>query len=301
MGKELIKRLAYSLSGRGLLNWMSDRRHLEFLYGIEMSGEKHDFDNPVLFTEKLQWYKLYYHDPLFHRLVDKYEIKTFVEEKLGPGYTLPCLGVWDKFDDINFDILPDQFVLKCTHDSGSAVICRDKSSFDIGAARRKIKRAQSRDYFCLGREWAYKGVKPRIIAEPFEDTLGNLDSVEYKLTCMNGEVKVFTVCTGIAHSSFSVRHNDNFSRDFKPQNWYAFYTPSGKQDIQKPKFFDEMIEFSEKLSAGIPEVRVDWYVAKGKLYFGEMTFYTWSGFIDFQPREWNRILGDWFVLPEKKL
>ena len=129
--------------------------------------------------------------------------------------------------------------------------------------------------------------------------MGKADSVEYKLTCFDGEVKVITVCSGIPHQAFELRHNDNFSRDWKRQNWYAFYTPTGK-DFEKPAQMDEIIAYSEKLSKGIPQVRVDWYIVDGHVYFGECTFYTWAGYIKFEPEEQDLVMGEWMKLPERK-
>ncbi|MBP3717881.1 MAG: glycosyl transferase, partial [Paludibacteraceae bacterium] len=202
------------------------------------------------------------------------------------------------FDDIDFDKLPNQFCLKCTHDSGSYIICKDKSTFDIDAARKKFNRYMKGRFFWYGREWAYKNVKPRIMAQEYIDSLGKPESVEYKLTCFNGKVKFITVCSGIAHSDYELRKNDHFDRDWNKLDWYAYYKPSGKV-IKRPEFMDEIIEISDKLAEGFPQVRIDSYVINEKVYFGEMTFYTWSGLIEFTPDEWDEKIGSWWNLPEK--
>jgi hypothetical protein len=218
-----------------------------------------------------------------------------VSEKIGSDKIIPLLGVWDHFNEINFDQLPDQFVLKCTHDSGGFRICKDRSNFDQEEARQFFNKELHKNYYWNKREWVYKDIKPRIIAEPYIDSLGKPESFEYKLTCMNGVCKVFTICTGIAHSDFELRTNDHYDRDFNHLPWYAYYKKS-KKPVQIPPQANEMIEYAEKLSEGIPQVRVDFYVINDKVYFGEMTFYTWAGIIEFTPPEWNDIMGSWLDL-----
>lgn len=275
----------------------SDETYLKLkFYG--RFGYKLNLKNPRGFNEKCQWLKLYYRKPELVTMVDKYSVKQWVADRIGSEHVVECYGAWDRFDDIDFDKLPNQFVLKVTHDSGGFVVCKDKSTFDKAAAKAKMENALKKNYFIYTREWPYSQVPRRILVERYMDSLGKPDSVEYKLTCMDGEVKVITVCGGIAHSAYELRSNDNFSRDWKRQNWYAAYKPKGGI-IQKPKEMDEMIRLSEILAEGIPQVRVDWYVHNGRIYFGEMTFYTWAGFAEFEPWEWNYKLGEWIKLPEK--
>lgn len=278
---------------------LSDEHYVKLMYFISC-GKLINLKKPKLFTEKLQWIKLYYHDPLYTKLVDKYEVKKYVADKIGEQCVVPLYGVWDRFEDIDFDSLPEQFVLKTTHSSGGFAICKDKDSFDIQAAKERINRSLNHSYYLGTREWPYKNVKPRIIAEKYMPSVGNADSEEYKLTCINGEVKVFTVCRGVPHDSLNKRFNDHFSRDFQRQNWYAYYKSSNRE-VKRPDKFDEMIEIAEKLSAGIPHVRVDLYVVDGQVYFGEMTFFTWAGFIRFNPKKQDEIMGVWLTLPEHKI
>ena len=285
------------LNRKGLYKNMSDEEFLRKAFKLRM-GYELDLDDPKTFCEKLQWLKLYDRRPEYTTMVDKYEVKKYVSERIGEKYVIPLLGVWDRFDDIDFDSLPDQFVLKCTHASGGSVVCRSKSGFDVSAARGKIERHLENDYYLNGREWPYKNVKRRIIAEKYIDSLGKPESVEYKLTCFGGVVRLITVCRGIAHDSFDKRTNDNYDRDFNNLDFYAFYKNS-KEPLPRPKQMDEIIEICEKLSAGIPQVRVDCYIIDGQVYFGEMTFYTWSGFIEFTPPKWDKIMGSWIQLPEK--
>lgn len=282
-----------------LLKWLPDKEYLKLLYYARLKRPL-NLDNPQLFSEKMQWLKLYDRNPFYTKLADKYEFKKYVSEQIGNDHVIPLYGVWNSFDEIDFHKLPNQFVLKVTHDSGGFVVCEDKATFDKDLAKNKIEKALHTNYFRRGREWPYKNIKPRIIAEKYIPSLGKADSVEYKLTCIYGKVCVFTVCGGIPHSKFEVRTNDHFDKDWNQQHWWAYYKPSGKI-IQAPPQKDEMIAFAEKLSAGIPHVRVDFYVIDGIVYVGEMTFYTHSGFLEFNPKKQDEIMGKWLELPEKKI
>lgn len=277
---------------------MSEEAAVKLMYWAYM-GVKGNIDHPTKFTEKLQWLKIHDHNPLYTTMVDKYAVKDYVSKKIGAQYVIPLYGVWDSFNDIVFDKLPNQFVLKTTHSSGGYVVCKDKATFDYEKARKVLTDSLKFNYYAHCREWPYKNVPRRIIAEKYMPTLGNADSEEYKITCINGKVRVFTVCRGIPHQSLDVRFNDNFDRDFNRENWWAFYKPSGKP-VAKPEKFDEMIALAEKLSEGIPHVRVDFYVIDGQVYFGEMTFFTWAGFIDFHPKSQDDLMGSWLKLPNEQ-
>ncbi len=290
-----FKRMLF-LSSRGFYDRVSDEEWLKKAFRLYMKKEL-NLDDPKTYCEKLQWLKLYDRNPAYNKMVDKYEVKKYVDSVLGEGHTIPAYGVWDSFDEIDFDSLPDQFVLKCTHDSGGSVVCRDKASFDIKAARKRLNPRLQRNFYKVGRQWVYKDVKPRILAEQYIPTLGNKDSVEYNLTCFDGRVGLITICRGIPHRTYADRTKDNYDRDFNYLPFYAFY--KNTHPIEKPKEMDEIIRISEALSQGIPQVRVDTYVIDGTVYFGEMTFYTLNGFIVFTPEEWDRKLGDMIRLPEK--
>lgn len=274
------------------------KAYLKLYYKLR-TGKKLDLNNPKSFTEKLNWLKVYDRNPEYWKIVDKYEVKKIVSEKLGGAFVIPALGVWDKFEDIEFEKLPNQFVLKCTHDSGSICVCKDKNTFDLAGAKQKLTKAMKRNYYWAGREWPYKNVVPRIIAEPYEPSLGKPDSVEYKLTCCNGEVKMITICTGIPHAANNVRKNDHFDKQWNLLPFYVDYRPSGKK-YEKPEFMDKMVELSEKLAQGLPTIRVDWYYVDGKMIFGELTFYTHCGFMNYEPKEWDDKMGSWLQLPEKR-
>lgn len=272
-----------------------DKLYLKILFRLRC-GRKLDLKNPQSFNEKCQWLKLYNRRPEYITMVDKYAVKEYVSNIIGSKYVIPALGVWNSFDDIDFDELPEQFVLKCTHNSGASVVVKDKSLMDKEKARKVLEQGLKYNYYKFKREWPYKDCPPRIVAERYIDSLGNSSSVEYKLTCMDGQAMVITVCTGPAHSA--ERCNDNFSRDWKRQDWYASHPPVGG-DIHRPAQMDEIIRLSEKLSEGIPQVRVDWYLDNGNIYFGEFTFFTMGGFAIFTPAEWDYKLGEWIPLPEK--
>ncbi len=286
----------YFLASHGFYHSVSDEKYLRRLWKYKMDYEL-NLDDPRTFCEKMQWLKIHDHNPRYTKLADKYEVKQIVSDIIGPEHVIPLLGVWDSFDDIDFDSLPDQFVLKATHDSGGFVVCRDKSTFDIAAARKKMNKSLKRNFYWGGREWQYKDIPPRIIAEKYIDSLGKRDSVEYKVTCMNGEVKFTTVCTGIAHAAFSDRTNDSYDRELNHMPWYAFYKNSEKP-IVLPDQIHEIMKYAEILAKDIPYVRVDFYLVDGTVYFGEMTFYTWDGFLVFDPPEWDLKLGDMLEIPD---
>lgn len=298
MKKSFFRRVLNTILWRTAPFW-SDKTYLKLKF-YAMFGYKLDLNNPKGYNEKCQWLKLFYRKPEFITMVDKYAVKDYVAEKIGKEYVVPCYGVWEHFDDIDVKKLPNSFVLKCTHDSGGFVVVPDKTNFNMEEAKKKIEEGLAKDYYYYTREWPYKHVPKRILAEQYLDSLGKPESVEYKLTCMDGEVKFITVCGGIPHVAYELRSNDHFTKEWKRLDWYAAYKPKGGA-IPKPKEMDEIVRLSEILSSGIPQVRVDWYVHNGKIYFGEMTFYTWAGFAEFEPWEWNFKLGEWIKLPEKYL
>lgn len=292
-----IKGIYNRLNDMGVFRFIPDRLFLEFTYRIKM-GKKLRLNPPVTFNEKLQWLKLYNRQPKYTMMVDKYEVKKWVEEQVGQRYIIPTLGLWENFDDINFETLPNQFVLKCTHDSGGVIICRDKKGFDIEAARKIIQRSMQSNFYYRMREWPYKGVKHRIIAEEYLSSLEKAtELVEYKFFCFDGEPKLVLVCKGEAHGSG--RTNDFYSLEFEHIPVRLTY-PNAKELSTKPDTFDEMVAIARKLSAGIPHLRVDLYDANGTVYFGETTFFHDAGFCKFKPSEWDEKFGELLRLPVKK-
>ncbi len=271
---------------------ISDKCLLKCLFKEKM-GKRLNLKNPITYSEKLQWLKLYDRKPEYTKMVDKYEVKAYVAEKIGAEYVIPTLGVWDTFEDIDFSKLPKRFVLKCTHDSGGLVICTDKESFDFEGAKAKISRCLKRNYFWANREWPYKNIKPRVIAESYMEDVKTGELPDYKFFCFNGIVKAMFIAT--ERQSLDETKFDFFDENF---NHLPFTNghPNADKIPEKPEKFDEMKRFAEKLSVGIPQVRVDFYEVNGKIYFGEITFFHWSGTTPFEPEEWDKTFGEWIAL-----
>lgn len=285
------------LSKIGFFNSMPDKKYIEKKWDT-MFSEKLNLNNPKTFNEKLQWLKLYDRNPLYTTLVDKYEVKKYIADKIGKEYVVPAYGVWDKFDDIDFDSLPDQFVLKCTHDSGGLVICKDKSAFDRISAREKIQKSLKTNYYYSGREWPYKNVKPRVLAEKYMEEADIGDIHDYKFYCFDGEVKALYIVSERHDLNVETKH-DFFDADYNHLPIFQGH-PNAAVPPKKPINFEKMKELASILSAGIPHVRVDFYEVDGKVYFGEMTFFTYGGFTPFVPEEWDYKFGEWIKLPEKQ-
>lgn len=273
--------------------FMSDIVYLKLRWFI-LNGYKLNLKTPLTFSEKIQWLKLYDRNPTYTKLVDKYEVKKFVSDVIGCQYVIPTLGVWDKFEDIDLDLLPDQFVLKTTNGSHTLIICRDKKHFNKEMAGKKFRKWLKINPYYIYREWAYKDVKPRIIAEKYmkDDAMDEL--TDYKFFCFNG---IVAYCQVIAN------RETNETIDFYDKNWIhqdfvglnAFqHAPNGHKT---PVKYYDMIQIAEKLSKGIPFVRVDLYSINDQVYFGEMTFYPAAGEGRFRPERWNKRIGDLIELP----
>lgn len=276
---------------------LPDKEYLYIMYRI-MMHKKLDLKNPRTFNEKLQWLKLYNRNPEYTLMVDKYEAKKYVENKIGSKYIIPTLGVWDSFDDIDFKSLPQQFVLKCTHDSGGLIICRDKNRLDLEEVESKIEACLKQRYFWIAREWPYKDVKPRIIAEKYMENSGDDELTDYKWFCFNGEPKFVYVSHGLAnHATATIDFYDmNYERmPFKRTDY-----KSSVIDAAKPDTYDEMLYVARKLSKDIPFVRVDLYEIDGKVYFSEITFFPCAGWMPIDPPEWDYRLGEYINLPIRK-
>lgn len=282
------------LTSHNLLFWKSDEQILKDKYYFRFRKPL-NLDNPQTYNEKLQWLKLHDRRPEYTEMVDKYLAKSYVRERIGDEYIIPTLGVWDKFEDIDFDKLPNEFVLKCTHDSGGLVICKDKRHFDYNAAKVKIKKCLKRNYFYVGREWPYKNVEPRILAETYMEDKTFNELRDYKFFCFNGSVKMLFVATNRQSVTEETKF-DFFDSDFNHLNITNGHD-CNSIDVKKPLNFELMKSLAEKLSNGIPHLRVDFYEVDGKPYFGELTFFHWSGLVPFNPPEWDYTLGSWIKLP----
>lgn len=278
-----------SPASKGYLNWVPDAIYLKILYRLSM-GERCNLKNPVKYNEKLQWLKLHDRKPEYARMVDKYEVRGYIAETIGEEYLIPCYGVYNSFEEIDFSKLPEQFVLKCTHDSGSVEICKDRNTFDIEKAGERLTEALNKNYYNTYREWPYKSVKPRIIAEKFMVDESVDDLRDYKVMCFNGEAKLIEV-----HENRFARER-GYTQTFYDREWNKFniaqkgFTPTGEKREKPPKL-NEMLELSEKIAKDMYHARIDWYSIGDKLYFGEITFYDGSGFAKFDKEEDDIFLG----------
>lgn len=275
---EVISHPRLALFSMGMHRWIKgfkDETYLKLMYKCRF-GRSLDLNDPQTFNEKLQWLKLYDRKPEYTTMVDKYEVKNYIAQELGEQYVIPTIGVWDHFDEIDFDKLPDQFVLKCTHDSGGFVICRDKKKLDKNAAKKKIEKCLRNNYFYLGREWPYKKVKARIIAEPYMEDKEEKELRDYKFFCFDGYVDNVMLAmdrnTGDTKFYFFDPEWKLLRLNIRGKNAPKNFT------LPRPKGLDEMLAIARKLSVGMPFVRVDLYNCNGQVYFGEMTFYPQSGF-----------------------
>ena len=288
-------RLNY-MASLGLTDRLPDRRFLQMKYERAFNA-KLRIDNPVTFNEKLQWLKLYDRKLEYTVMVDKYKAREYVAEKIGAQYLIPLIGVWDSLDEIDFSALPDQFAMKCNHNSGLGMcICADKSKLDIAKVKKGLKRGLKQDYYLTGREWPYQDVPRRIVAEQFlKSDAGGL--TDYKIHCFGGVPKFILVC----RDRFS---ESGLTEDFYTAEWERMdlkrpHIPNAKVPMDKPEKLAEMLTLAEKLSRDIPFLRVDFYLVEGKIYFSELTFFPASGFEGFDPPEWDQTFGDWLTLPAK--
>lgn len=269
--------------------WLfGDRRFLELVFPLHL-GYELNLEHPRSYSEKLQWLKLFDRRPEYTRMVDKASAKKFAAEIIGPDHVIPTIDIYDSPYDIPWDSLPAQFVIKCTHDSGGIVICRDRSTFDVDAACKTLDSGLRRNFFWKSREWVYRGVKPALIVEPY---MGEL--VDYKWFCCDGQPRWMFIATDRGRSDVETKF-DFFDTDF---NHLPFTNghPNAQIPPVRPSTWDEMKRLASLLSAGLRHVRVDLYEIGGKVYFGEMTFYHWSGLKPFEPVEWDFKLGEYIKL-----
>lgn len=264
----------------------SDEFFLKCLYKAR-TGKRLNIKSPRTFNEKIQWLKLHDRKPEYTEMVDKYAVKEYVSKRIGEEYVIISLGVWNNFDEIDFDKLPEQFVLKCTH-SGGVVICRDKSRFDKEAAKETLERSLKINYYNHAREWQYKNVPPRILAEEFINDQKNENLIVYKVFCFDGKPELIQVIQD--------DKTPNESIDYFDTSWNLLELrqnfPNSQIHLEKPDRYEEMLELSAKLSEGKAFLRVDWYVSNGKLLFSEFTFHSDAGVASFHPEEWDYKLGE---------
>jgi len=283
------RKLIRALGTKNLLNWIPDKPYLKLVYWGEM-GKRLNIKNPRTFNEKLQWIKLYDRKTEYTKYVDKYEVRSYISQTIGDEYLIPLLGVYNSVDEINFDKLPNQFVLKCTHGSHCNIICTNKDELNIEDAKKQLRKWMKKNWFWFGREWPYKNVTPRIICEAFISD-NDKPPIDYKVMCFNGKAKLIEV------------HIDRFGvhkQDFYTIDWEKTEISQGQNRseilIEKPPVLEEMIRLSELLAKDIFHVRIDWYVVNSKLFFGEITFFDASGFCRFDSEEDDLMIGGWIDL-----
>lgn len=278
-------------------SWMfrNDEQYLKLLYRLSV-GHKLNLEKPETYCEKLQWLKLYNKHDVYTRMVDKVTVKDWVSEKIGSEYIIPTIAVYNNTDEIDFEKLPNQFVLKCNHNSKVGLcICKDKFSFNIQRAIKELKRGLSENHYMKTREWPYKNVPRRILAEKYMEEEGASFLHDYKVMCFNGEAKLIEYHAG--------RFSGGHTQDFYDTKWNKTTITQGHNGSpcdyieKKPALLEEMIRLSEVLSADIPHVRVDWYIVKEHLYFGEMTFFDSAGFMPMDKKSDELLLGSWIKLP----
>lgn len=277
-----------SPAAKGWLNWVPDNIYIKALYRATIHRQC-NLKNPVGYNEKLQWLKLHDRKPEYIQMVDKYEVRRYIAELFGEEYLIPCLGVYESIDDIDVDILPEKFVLKCTHDSGSVEICTNKAVFDWDAAKSHLESSMKRNYYSTYREWPYKTVKPRIIVEQYMIDDESNDLPDFKIMCFNGEARIIehheNRFTGEVHTQTFYTRDWNIL-DISQPGLYPVDEP-----VERPEHLDDMLEMSEKIAKDMYHARIDWYIINGKIYFGEITFYDGSGFEPFTTWEMEEYLG----------
>lgn len=292
------RELMFSICHRtGIVNLWSDEKYIRMHYRVRL-GRELNLDNPCRFTEKMQWLKLYDRKDEYTTMVDKFEVKKYVSEKIGEKYVIPCLGVWERFEDINFSILPNQFVLKTTHDSGGVAICKDKNNFDIEKAEKVLSENLKRNFYLLGREWPYKNVRPRIIAEQYFENDSKEGLHDYKVWCFNGKARYIQYITGrISEKTYE----GFYDRDWNLQD-FAYLNPLMDNSVEKPDKLEELLYVAEILAEGIPFARIDFYILPGgSIKFGEITFFPLNGTEPWNPDTQDEIMGRMLKLPHKSI
>lgn len=273
---------------------LPDKWYLFFRFKNRVGYWPH-LNHPRTFNEKLQWLKLNDRHAEYTKMVDKIDAKKYVASIIGDKYIIPTLGVWNSVDEIEWDKLPNQFVIKVSSDSGGIVVCKDKQKLDIEKSKEKLTNGWGKNYYVHNKEYPYRDLTPRIIAEEYKEDESGYELRDYKIFCFNGEPKILFV------ASDRQKAGEDTKFDFFDLNWnhlpFTNGHPNSKEFIAKPKNFEEMLEIAKKLSVGIPQVRIDLYNCNGQIYFGEITFFHWSGMTAFDPIEWDFKLGKMIKLP----
>ncbi|MBQ8945674.1 MAG: glycosyl transferase [Lachnospiraceae bacterium] len=289
-----------TLYDQGKYDHMSDGRFIRRQWKYELGKEQSlNLEDPQSFNEKIQWLKLNDRDPVYHILADKVEVKKWVAERLGEEYVIPTIGIWDNADEVDFEALPERFVIKCSHNSGLGnCVCTDKTKLDYSLVRNELNRYLEQDYYLLYREWVYKDIVPRVIAEKYMGPGGTESLVDYKVHCFSGKPRFIQVIGGRdykTHNAWQVVYDT----DWNEQTWTFGTFHKTDEVISQPSCLAELLEAAESLSDGLRYVRVDFYIINNRIFFGEMTFYPHAGMYRhnryFTP-EINRFLGDLIIL-----
>lgn len=282
------------IRGRGLFNYMDDCEYISMEF-LDRMGYRIDLKNPKTFNEKIQWLKLYDRNPMYSTMVDKYEAKKYVAERIGDEYIIPTYGIWDRFDEISFANLPKQYVLKCTHDSGGLAIVRNADNVNFQAVKKKINKSLRTNFYMQNREWPYKNVTPRIIAEKYMENDDGQPLRDYKFYCFDGEPKFLYISEGMEnHATAKISF---LSCDWKFASYERSDYQSFKELPPKPTQFEKMKAIASKLSLGIPFLRVDLYEINGHIYFSELTFSPCGGFMPFKNAAHDYDIGSMLSLP----
>ncbi len=293
--QEIGRAIDGNITKWGIMRYVPDRIYLKMRYGLCIH-RKLNLRNPRGFNEKLQWLKLYYRDPDYEMLVDKLAAKDYVSQHYPDLKVIPTIGVWERPEDIDFDTLPNQFVIKCTHDTGSTIICKDRNHFDAETARIRLRHALKRNMYYPGREWVYKNIQPKIIAESFLTDDNSNELMDYKFMCFDGKVRCSFVCSDrFSHEGLHVTF---FDKDWNVMPFTRHY-PMKKEGVPKPVCYGQMVVLAERMSKGMPFVRIDFYEINHTVYFGEYTFFPGSGLEEFDPEEWDTTIGHWITLPKR--
>lgn len=288
----MIKKITYGLLKK--MKFLPAPFYMKIYYEY-YSGKKLDLNHPKDFNQKIQWLKVYYRVPILHQLVDKYEVRSYVKEKVGEKYLNELIAVYDYPKEIDYDRLPQKFVLKATHGYHFNILVEDKSKLNKTKARLKLEKWLRKDQYTRGGlEWAYKNVKPRFIVEKYLSEIGKKDINDYKFFCFDGEPKFLHV--DIDRGSKHLRSYYDIDWNKLPITHESIGPIEG--ETIKPKNFNEMVEVAKKLAGTFPFVRVDLYNLDGVIIFGEMTFYPADGRLEFIPEEYNKIIGDYITIPK---
>ncbi|MCR5450838.1 MAG: hypothetical protein K6F23_15735 [Solobacterium sp.] len=294
------KKIVYYMDKAGLLRALPDEPYLKLKFRVSI-GKELDLENPLTFNEKMQWLKLYDRRPEYRIMADKYRVREYIAGKIGEKYLVPSLGVWDDPDDIDFDMLPDKFVLKCNHTSGLGVcICGDRSRLDQKAVIRELKKGMAHDYYVRGREWPYKDMPRKIIGEQYlEDAPGKGNLTDYKIHCYGGQPRSVQVMSNrFGEGGMISDYYDSVTWEKLDMRRGTYRNDSHVHE--RPDELPELLELAEILSKDIPYLRTDFYIVDHKIYFGELTLFPASGFNPFNPEKYDYLFGSWITLPDHK-